>query len=250
MSPHTHSYSYTHTHTLALSHTHIHTHTHTYICTYMQTIRSFEGEVGEKSFKFLQMRCRQPLRHTRHVPYCTYTLPFFLYFISIRTGYDHCIHIIIVFFPCCCCFTSHLSSIRYSIFFFSSLPFTSPHFFFSLPFPNYHTDWEPSNLLFLETACSLYHLLIEDENTKNLVFNDLKSTVFHDVSRELEHIFEATKGGSWSSSISKCAFRPSNCANTMMREYFILLGRISSSPAGKQILEGTLSYLCLVYSLY
>ena len=31
----------------------------------------------------------------------------------------------------------------------------------------------------------------------------------------------------------------------MMREYFILLGRISSSPAGKQILEGALLYLCL-----
>jgi hypothetical protein len=25
-------------------------------------------------------------------------------------------------------------------------------------------DWEPANLLFLESACSLYHTLIEDRN--------------------------------------------------------------------------------------
>ena len=232
--------------------------------------------MGEESFKLFQVRCRQSVRHTRHVVYIQspFYLHFYFYFyfyfyipwlwrcFVCRVGvitlhvfvctdmlFADIILISLLLLVFCC--SSLFIFLLFSSLLHSSLHlslYSTPHYLTSSSpflFLTSHTDWEPSNLLFLETACSLYHLLIEDENTKNLVFNDLKSTVFHDVSRELEHIFEASKGGSWSSSIARCAFRPSNCATTMMREYFILLGRISSSPAGKQILEGTLFYLYL-----
>ena len=119
--------------TLSFVHTHTYTHSHTR--TYLQTFRSFEGEVGEKSFELLQVRCRQPLRHTRHVLYCTYTLPFFLHFYrhwswSLHSYYNSFFFLLFLF---------HVSSLLHSLlhFFllFTSLYITSPHLllsFFSL----------------------------------------------------------------------------------------------------------------------
>ena len=126
---------------------------------------------------------------------------------------------------------------------FSSSPLLLPNSFlpntlFLHPIsPSLLTDWEPSNLLFLDIACSLYHLLVEDESGKTFLFSDLKRTVFYEMSRELELIVESSKYN-WNSSISKSVFRPFNCSNTMIREYFILLGRVSTTPAGKELLEG------------
>ena len=61
--------SCTHTHIL----THIHTHSHTHERTYLQAIRSAEGEVGEEGVEFLQMRWRQSVRHTGYA--LTLSLP-------------------------------------------------------------------------------------------------------------------------------------------------------------------------------
>lgn len=57
------------------------------------------------------------------------------------------------------------------------------------------------------------------------------------MARELEIVIEGSKYG-WNSAASKCSFKPSNCAGTMIREYFVLLGRVSSTTAGKRIAEG------------
>ena len=59
------------------------------------------------------------------------------------------------------------------------------------------------------------------------------------MARELEIVIEGSKCG-WNSAASKCSFKPSNCAGTMIREYFVLLGRVSSTAAGKRIAEGDL----------
>ena len=83
----------------------------------------------------------------------------------------------------------------------------------------------------------MYNLLVEDENGKNFLFGDLKKTVFYEMAKELESLVESSKFN-WNTNLSKCVFRPFNCTNTMIREYFILLGRVSSTSAGKEILEG------------
>jgi hypothetical protein len=49
---------------------------------------------------------------------------------------------------------------------------------------------EPANLLFLESACSLYHTLVEDRNGKSFLFSDLRHMVFHEMSRELELVLQ------------------------------------------------------------
>ena len=57
------------------------------------------------------------------------------------------------------------------------------------------------------------------------------------MAKELELIVESSKYN-WNTNVSKCVFRPFNCTNTMIREYFVLLGRVCGTPTGKEILEG------------
>jgi len=49
---------------------------------------------------------------------------------------------------------------------------------------------------------------------------------------------DTNQGGTqFAAMIAKCALKPSNCQQTMTREYFALLGRLLSTPGGKELMD-------------
>lgn len=94
-------------------------------------------------------------------------------------------------------------------------------------------DWEVSNLHYLENACNLYHVLVEDDQGMAFLSSDRRGVLFTDISREMEQLIESASRIGMTSFGMKNVFRPFSCRHTMAREYFTLLGRLTTTPQGK-----------------
>jgi len=115
-------------------------------------------------------------------------------------------------------------------------------------------SWDASNLHYLECACSVYKLLVEDPQGLAFLKADRRGVLFNDISKEIKDIFDSsvnslkfasTSGFGLGSSKSSSVFRLQSCQQTMAREYFALLGRMTLVDAGRSLLDET----PLVYTL-
>ena len=101
-------------------------------------------------------------------------------------------------------------------------------------------DWEPGNFHYLETACAMFFAISSDDTGRAFLLNDKKKMLFNELNRELEMIINAattSNGSQWAPLVAKCAFKPSNCVQTMTREYFTLLGRWIATAGGKELMD-------------
>jgi len=104
-------------------------------------------------------------------------------------------------------------------------------------------DWDISNLHYLENACNLYHVLVEDEQGMSFLTSDRRGLLFNDISREMEQLIDSASRSSVISTTVKNVFRPFACRHTMAREYFTLLGRLTTTPQGSLNLLFVLSFI-------
>ena len=103
-------------------------------------------------------------------------------------------------------------------------------------------EWDPANLFYLECACDLYAVLVTFDNGVSFLGSDRRGMLFNEIAGELEQlVFSADKG--WSSAISasgfKNIFRISTSTQSMVREFFTLVGRMCTSKAGRRLLDST-----------
>jgi rapamycin-insensitive companion of mTOR len=120
-------------------------------------------------------------------------------------------------------------------------------------------EWEPTHIHILECACNLYCILVDSETGMNFLNADRRGMVFAEIIRDLEAVITsaaamkaASQGVSFSphtynfSGLSRTSginvFRPSGCVHTMSREYFCLIGRLSHTPQGRQLLNSCQTY--------
>lgn len=123
-------------------------------------------------------------------------------------------------------------------------------------------DWYPSNLHYLECACHLYGVLVEQENNQTPFLGvDRRGMLFAEIVSEIEYLISLASrvGGSKPSlatahpaghlvtnnvspATSRSVFRLYGCTQLMAREYFTLLGRLCSTPAGRSLVEGNQIY--------
>ena len=130
-------------------------------------------------------------------------------------------------------------------------------------------SWDVSNLNYLECACNLYFVLVEDPQGFSFLRSDRRGVLFVDIAKEIKDLFDgcmsALKVGSaastnksslynssmnsssnaTSNAASSNVFRPASCQLTMAREYFTLLGKITLLDRGRALLDET----SLVYNL-
>ena len=100
-------------------------------------------------------------------------------------------------------------------------------------------DWEPANLFYLECACDLYHVLVNDEIGVSFIGSDRRGMLFNEVARELEQLIASTDKGWNGSGGTKNVFRFTSCAHSMVREFFTLLGRMCVTKPGRKLLDST-----------
>lgn len=118
-------------------------------------------------------------------------------------------------------------------------------------------EWEPNHIHFLECACNLYSILVESDAGTTFLNSDRRGMVFAEIVRDLEAVITsaaamkaANQGVGYASynlsgsgkSGGLNVFRPSGCVHTMAREYFCLIGRLSHTPQGRQVLNSCQTY--------
>ena len=118
-------------------------------------------------------------------------------------------------------------------------------------------EWEPNHIHFLECACNLYTILVDSDAGMGFLNADRRGMVFAEIMRDLESVTTAaaavkaaSQGVGYASysfsgpnkSNLVNVFRPSGCVHTMAREYFCLIGRLSHSPRGRQVLNACQTY--------
>ncbi|RYG68983.1 hypothetical protein EON64_03875, partial [archaeon] len=104
-------------------------------------------------------------------------------------------------------------------------------------------EWEPTNLQYLECACSLYSVLLRDEVGISFLTSDRRGMLFNEMAQEIDALVSSAASKNWlGASISngtKNVFRMQSCSSSMARELFTLLGKIVKSPGSKKLLEYT-----------
>lgn len=101
-------------------------------------------------------------------------------------------------------------------------------------------DWDVDNLVYVESGCSLYNILVEDIHGISFLTSDRRGLLFSEISNEIGELIDnvnkipANQNYLFS---SKNIFRQQNCKYKMIREYFILLGRLSNITGGRKIME-------------
>lgn len=129
-------------------------------------------------------------------------------------------------------------------------------------------DWYPSNLYYLESACNLYNLLVDQSNAASVGMSflgtDRRGMLFSEILNEVELLIAVASrtansvpalsvpfpasgpnGASAAStglSSSRSVFRPYGCSQLMSREYFTLLGRLCTTASGRQLVESNRVY--------
>ncbi len=100
-------------------------------------------------------------------------------------------------------------------------------------------DWEPANLFYLECACDLYDVLMGSDMGVSFIGSDRRGMLFNEMARELEQLLVSSEKG-WAGGVGpKNVFRCASCQQTMVREFFTLLGRLCFSKAGRKLLDST-----------
>lgn len=105
-------------------------------------------------------------------------------------------------------------------------------------------DWEPANLMYLECACAMYRVLIENDNGVNFLGSDRRGMVFNEMTRELEQLI-TMNGRAWQFASpvapggSKNVFRFHGCNYLMAREFFALVASLCPHKAGRTLMDGT-----------
>jgi len=112
-------------------------------------------------------------------------------------------------------------------------------------------EWEPANLQFLECACNMYFVLVEDPNGAAFLRGDRRGMLFTEMANEIKELSEfilrpsppapavIPSSTTIPSGIGRFVFRLSNCQQTMSREFFALLGRFTRSASGRTLLDST-----------
>lgn len=101
-------------------------------------------------------------------------------------------------------------------------------------------DWESVNMIYLECACNMYHVLVGgDVGMTFLSGGDRRGMLFNEMSYELETLVGSTSKGWNGTHEAKNVFRMHNCSQTLAREYFTLLGRMSTTAPGRKLLDST-----------
>mmetsp|Transcript_21477 Transcript_21477/g.31154 ORF Transcript_21477/g.31154 Transcript_21477/m.31154 type:complete len:1569 (+) Transcript_21477:93-4799(+) len=116
-------------------------------------------------------------------------------------------------------------------------------------------EWEPNHLHYLECACNLYTILAESDSGLGFLMHDRRGLLFAELVRDLEAVLTiaaATKtaqqnGQVYAVPLSRHSqvlnvFRSAGCSQTMAREYFCVMGRLSHSPQGRHLLNSCQTY--------
>ena len=126
-------------------------------------------------------------------------------------------------------------------------------------------DWYPSNLHYLECACHLYGVLVEQEaglaKGNEFLGFDRRGMLFSEIVSEIEYVVSLasrlgnqqpvlsvshTAGHIISNNVSpatsRSVFRLYGCTQLMAREYFTLIGRLCGTKFGRSLVEGNQIY--------
>lgn len=100
-------------------------------------------------------------------------------------------------------------------------------------------DWIPDNVPFLRPACQMYTLLLNHPEGLLFLKTDRRGQLLTEISSalELEARPEAAIVESHIGDLKKRMFSPVYCSTKMLREYFTLLGLMSSSKEGLKMME-------------
>lgn len=105
-----------------------------------------------------------------------------------------------------------------------------------------NSEWDYGNIMFLECACNMYHVLVGcDAGVMFLSGGDRRGMLFNEMSYELEQLVSSTTRCGWNGmgNATKNVFRMSSCTQTLAREYFTLLGRMTNTASGRKLLDST-----------
>lgn len=100
-------------------------------------------------------------------------------------------------------------------------------------------DWIPDNVPFLRPACQMYTLLLNHPEGLLFLKTDRRGQLLTEISSalELEARPEAAIVESHIGALKQRMFSPVFCSTKMLREYFTLLGLMSSSKEGLKMME-------------
>lgn len=100
-------------------------------------------------------------------------------------------------------------------------------------------DWIPDNVPFLRPACQMYTLLLNHPEGLLFLKTDRRGQLLTEISSalELEARPEAAIVESHIGILKQRMFSPVYCSTKMLREYFTLLGLMSSSKEGLKMME-------------
>lgn len=105
-----------------------------------------------------------------------------------------------------------------------------------------NSEWEYGNIIFLECACNMYHVLVGcDAGMMFLSGGDRRGMLFNEMSYELEQLVSSTTTHGWNGmgNATKNVFRMQSMTQTLSREYFTLLGRMTNTASGRTLLDCT-----------
>lgn len=101
-------------------------------------------------------------------------------------------------------------------------------------------EWNVQSLKYLDIAANLFHVLVGDEQGLSFLSSDRRGILLNDIACEIEALLNNASQGFHNilSSPNKAnPFRTYHCKYGLSREYFRLLGRISTTQGGMNILE-------------
>jgi hypothetical protein len=96
-----------------------------------------------------------------------------------------------------------------------------------------HFPWVPDHVSYLRPACHLYTLLMSHPDGNQFLKTDRRGQLFNEIAAALE--LESNPGVATAD--AKRLFSPANCETTMIREYFTLIGLVSSFKDGRACLN-------------
>lgn len=107
-------------------------------------------------------------------------------------------------------------------------------------------EWEPGHLQYFDCSCQLYKILTMQAAAYSFMNADRRGMLFTEIVRDLEAVI--SQSTSPASVVSKTlnVFRLTSCQQTMAREYFALIGRTSSSPFARKLINKSHLYDILV----
>ncbi|ETV97011.1 hypothetical protein, variant 1 [Aphanomyces invadans] len=99
--------------------------------------------------------------------------------------------------------------------------------------------WTPDYVPYLRPACQMYTLLLNHPEGIAFLKTDRRGQLLNEISTalELEGRPEATIVESHLGELQSRMFSPEYCSRRMLREYFTLLGLMSSSPEGLKMMQ-------------